>query len=107
MSAPATTSDTVVRGADYVTAFQLREFGPTSPVSVLTDWEFSGVLRNAAGASIADFSVERPTDEIVSFVLTHAQTAALAVQMGATLIINAIRPDGWHMQLIRSRITVL
>ena len=107
MSAPATTSDTIVRGADYAVAFQLREFGQGSPLSDLTDWQWTGVLRNAAGASIADLTVTSPTAEIVSFGLTNTQTAALAAQMGATLVINAIRPDGWHMQLIRSRISII
>lgn len=108
MSAPATTSDTICRGADYAFAFQLREFGPQSPLADLTAWtNWAGVLRNAAGASIADLSVEHPTPEVVSFQLTSTQTAALTAQMGATLIITTTRPDGWKMQLIRSRITVI
>lgn len=107
MSAPASTSDTIVRGADYAYAFQLRESGQNSPLADLTDWTWTAVLRNAAGASIADLTVTNPTTEVVSFGLTHTQTAALTAQSNATLIINAVRPDNWHMQLIRSRITVL
>jgi hypothetical protein len=107
MSAPASTSDTIVRGADYAYAFQIRENGPFSPLADLTDWTWSAVLRNAAGASLADLTVTNPTAEVVSFGLTHTQTAALAAQSNATLIINAVRPDNWHMQLIRSRITLL
>ena len=108
MSAPATTSDTIARGADYAFAFQLREFGQGSPLSDLTTWtNWAGVLRNAAGASIADLTVTHPTAEVVSFGLSNTQTAVLTAQTGATLIITTVRPDSWHMQLIRSRITII
>lgn len=107
MSAPASTSDTIVRGADYSFAFQLRENGQGSPLADLTEWQWTGVLRNAAGASIADLTVTNPTTEVVSFGLTHTQTATLTAQSNAVLTINAVRPDDWHMQLIRSRITII
>ena len=107
MSAPAITSDTITRGADYSFAFQLRS-NQGAPLEDLSTWQWAGVLRNAAGASIADMTVVNNTPEVVSFNLSYTQTQALTAQTGATLYINAIRAgDNKRLQLIRGRISII
>ena len=103
---PASFSNTITRGADWTFGFQIRENGPCTPVTDVTDWEFSAVLTTSAGASLTTPSFLLHTPECPVFSLTYTQTAALTRQTGASLIINAIRPDGLHIELLRGRITI-
>lgn len=102
----AQTSTTIQKGADFSFAFQLREFGPDSALSNLNLWTWAPVLTTAAGVVLATPTVGHPTPECVEFKLSATQTAAMAAQTGVQLTINATRPDGSKMRLIRARITI-
>ena len=102
----AQTSTTIQKGADFAFAFQLREHGADSPLSNLNLWTWAPSLLTAAGATLTTPTVTHPTPECVQFNLTAVQTAALAAQTGVQLTINATRPDGFKMRLIRARITI-
>jgi hypothetical protein len=103
---PASFSNTITKGADWSFGFQIRENGPCTAVSDLTDWTFSATFATSSGASLTTPSFLLHTPECPVFSLTHTQTAAMARQTGASLIINAIRPDGYHIELLRGRITI-
>jgi hypothetical protein len=102
----AQTSTTIQKGADFSFAFQVRENGPNSALANLNTWTWAPVLLTASGASLTTPTVSHPTPECVEFRLTATQTALLAAQTGVQLTINATRPDGFHMRLIRARITI-
>ena len=103
---PVSFSNTITRGADWNFGIQIRENGPCSALSDLTDWQFSSTLNTSAGAPLTTPAFLLNTPEVAVFSLTYAQTAALARQTGALLVINAIRPDGLHLELARGRITI-
>lgn len=100
------TSSTIQRGADWDFSFQLQENGLCSPYADLTDWTVTPTLKTSAGASLTTPTVVRPDSETVSLRLTQTQTAALAVQFGAQLVVNVQRPDGWDERLIEARVTI-
>lgn len=102
----AQTSTTIQKGADFSFAFQLREFGPNSALADLNLWTWAPVLLTASGSTLATPTVGHPTPECVEFRLTAVQTAAMAAQTGVQLTVNAVRPDGLKMRLIRARITI-
>jgi hypothetical protein len=104
---PASFSNTITRGADWTFGFQLRENGPCSALVDLTDWTFSATLTTAAGVALATPSFLLHTPECPVFSLTYTQTGALAKQTGAVLTINAIRGDGYHIELLRGRVTII
>jgi 23S rRNA A2030 N6-methylase RlmJ len=100
------TSSTIQRGADWDFSFMLQEHGLCSPYSDLSDWTITPTLKTSAGASLTTPAVVRPDSETVSLRLTQTQTAALAVQFGAQLVVNVQRPDGWDERLIEARVTI-
>ncbi len=100
------TSSTIQRGTDWDFSFQLQEDGPCSEYADLTNWFVSATLKTAAGASLTTPSIVRDTPEVVSLRLTNTQTAALSAQIGAQLVVNVQRPDGWDIRLIEARTTI-
>lgn len=100
------TSSTIQRGADWDFSFRLQEDGACSPYADLTDWTVTVTLKTSAGSSLTTPTVVRPDSETVSLRLTQTQTAALAVQFGAQLVVNVQRPDGWDLRLIEARVTI-
>ena len=100
------TSSTIQRGADWDFSFRLQEDGNCSPYADLTNWVVTATLKTSAGASLTTPSIERPHTDVVSLKLTNTQTAALAVQFGAMLTVNAQRPDGIDFRLIEARTTI-
>lgn len=100
------TSSTIQRGTDWDFSFRIQEDGFCSPYSDLTEWVIDPVLKNAQGTLLATPTVLRPDAETISLRLNQIQTAALAVQFGAQLIVDVQRPDGWDMRLIEARVTI-
>lgn len=101
---PALTSGSIIRGTDFALGFHfLDASGAKMP---LADYTFSAVLRAGGGASIADATVAAEgVDGCIR--ITHTVTAALAAQR-ATLSLFAVRiSDGFKLQAISSRITIL
>ena len=100
------TSSTIQRGADWDFSFRLQDDGLCSPYVDLSAWTVTATLKTSAGASLTTPSIVRPDAETVSLRLTQTQTAALAVQFGAQLVVNVQRPDGWDERLIEARVTI-
>jgi hypothetical protein len=100
------TSSTIQRGTDWDFSFQLQEDGPCSPYTDLTNWFVVVTLKTAAGASLTTPSIVRNAPDVVSLRLTNTQTAALSAQIGAQLVVNVQRPDGWDIRLIEARTTI-
>ena len=100
------TSSTIQRNADWDFSFQIQQGGPCSEYSDLTDWVFTCALRTSAGASLTTPAIYKPTADVLSLRLTNEQTALFSTQFGASLVINAKRPDGFDYRLIEARITI-
>jgi len=100
------TSSTIQRGTDWDFSFRLQEDGPCSEFADLTDWFVAVTLKTAAGVSLTTPSIVRNEPETVSLRLTNTQTALLSAQMGAQLVVNVQRPDGWDIRLIEARVTI-
>ncbi len=100
------TSSTIQRGTNWDFSFQLQKDGPCSPYTDLTNWFVAVTLKTAAGASLTTPSIVRNTPDVVSLRLTNTQTAALSAQIGAQLVVNVQRPDGWDIRLIEARTTI-
>lgn len=100
------TSTTIQRGADWDFSFQLQEDGPCSAYADLTDWEITCSLKSSGGVTLTTPTVNRPTVDVISLRLTNIQTALFSAQFGATLVVNARRPDGFDYRLIEARVTI-
>ena len=103
---PAPFSNAITRGGDWTFGFQIREQGSCSALADLSLWAFTSTLTSSTGAALTTPSFLLHTPECPVFSLTHAQTAALARQIGAILTIHAVRPDGFNFVLARGRVTI-
>lgn len=101
------TSSTIQRGTDWDFSFRIQEDGFCSPYTDLTNWQVLPVLKSAQGTLLVTPSVLRPDAETVSLRLNQTQTAALAAQFGAQLIVDVQRPDGWDMRIIEARTSIV
>ena len=103
---PASFSNTITRGADWSLGFQIRENGPCTEVTDISEWTFTATLTTSTGTPLTTPAFLLHTPECPVFSLTYTQTAALARQTGAVLTLNAVRPDGYHLELARGRVTI-
>jgi len=101
---PALTSGSIIRGTDFALGFHF--IGADGAKLSLDEYAFSAVLRATSGASIADPTVG--TEGVDGCIrITHTATALLAPQR-ATMSLFAVRiSDGFKLQAISSRITIL
>lgn len=100
------TSSTIQRGTDWDFSFRIRENGLCGDLTDLTDWTVAVTLKTSSGVALTTPSVVRPDAETVSLRLTQTQTAALALQFGAQLVVTVTRPDGWDIRLIQARVSI-
>lgn len=100
------TSSTIYRGADWDFSFSIQTDGPCSQLADITDWTITPTLTTSGGVSLTTPSIVKPTSEVAALRLNQTQTAALASQFGAQLVVNVQRPDGWDMRLIEARVTI-
>lgn len=101
------TSSTIQRGTDWDFSFRIRENGLCGDLTDLTDWTVAVTLKTAAGVALTTPSIVRPDTETVSLRFNQTQTAALAIQFGAQLVVTVTRPDGWDIRLIQGRVSIV
>lgn len=100
------TSSTIQRGTDWDFSFRLQEDGLCSEYADLTAWTVTPTLKTSAGVALTTPSIVRPDAQTVCLRLTDTQTGAMALQIGAQLVVTVRRPDGWDERIIEARITI-